>query len=115
MPMVRILAGGEIPEDKRREIIAEASRAVSEVLGKPDAYMMASIEKGAICMGGNFDKCAFIEVRSIGGLSLPNNEALSARLCELMESRLGIPPNAVYLNFIDMPASNWGWNKSTFA
>lgn len=114
MPLVRIVASEKTPESKRNDFLKSASRLAAETLGKPESYMMVVLEDGAGCMSGAAGKCAFVEVRSIGGLSPEKNKALSAKLCGLLEEALGIPAKAVYLNFLDVPAPNWGWNKSTF-
>jgi len=56
---------------------------------------------------------AFVDVRSIGGLSAKVNRALAARVCQLL-GEVGIPGGRVYLNFTDVPASHWGHDGSTF-
>ena len=55
-----------------------------------------------------------MDIRSIGGLSGKVNGRLAQKVCALLQELLGITPDRVYLNFIDVPAANWGWNGSTF-
>jgi phenylpyruvate tautomerase len=86
----------------------------NETIGKPETYVMVSASKADLMMSGSEGDAAFVEVKSIGGLTHDVNEKLSAKICDLLEAKLEIPPNRVYLNFIDVPASHWGWNGSLF-
>jgi phenylpyruvate tautomerase PptA (4-oxalocrotonate tautomerase family) len=65
-------------------------------------------------MSGKPGEAAFVDVRSIGGLSGDVNQKLSETICNLLEQSLGVPQNRIYLNFTDVEACNWGWNASTF-
>jgi phenylpyruvate tautomerase PptA (4-oxalocrotonate tautomerase family) len=65
-------------------------------------------------MAGNPGAAAFVDVRSIGGLTNNVNRKLSQQVCKLLNDSLGVPENRVYLNFTEVEASNWGWNGSTF-
>ena len=65
-------------------------------------------------MSGNAGNAAFVEVRSIGGLTGEVNHQLSQKVCQLLHDSLGVPQNRIYLNFTDVQASHWGWNGSTF-
>jgi phenylpyruvate tautomerase PptA (4-oxalocrotonate tautomerase family) len=65
-------------------------------------------------MSGNAGEAAFVDVRSIGGLSDDVNRRLSQKICKLLNETLGVPQNRIYLNFADVKASHWGWNGSTF-
>ncbi|XP_062830646.1 macrophage migration inhibitory factor-like [Anolis carolinensis] len=39
----------------------------------------------------------------------------SKLLCSLLQDKLHVPPDRVYINYYDMNAANVGWNGSTFA
>jgi phenylpyruvate tautomerase len=96
-------------------LLATLSKTVAETIGKPEQYVMVTLSQAAMLMSGNQGKAAFVDVRSIGGLSGDVNRRLSQKLCKLLNDALGVPENRVYLNFTDVEASNWGWNGSTFA
>jgi len=70
--------------------------------------------QAAILMSGKPGDAAFVDIRSIGGVTDEVNRKLSQQVCKLLNDSLGIPPDRVYLNFTDVEASNWGWNGSTF-
>ena len=40
--------------------------------------------------------------------------SISAALCGLLEERLGVSADRIYISFDDVPARLWGWNGSTF-
>jgi phenylpyruvate tautomerase len=75
---------------------------------------MVTASQAARLKSGNPGDAAFVDVRSIGGLTGDVNRTLSQRICKLLNDSLGVPENRVYLNFTDVQASNWGWNGSTF-
>ncbi|KAG9487427.1 hypothetical protein GDO78_007332 [Eleutherodactylus coqui] len=68
-----------------------------------------------LTFGDTKDPCALCSLRSIGKTGGPRNENYSKILCEFLNKQLRIPPDRVYINFIDVSAGNVGWNGSTFA
>jgi phenylpyruvate tautomerase len=110
VPLIKIETEKEIP----RDVLSALSATTAEVLGKPETYVMVSASRSKLMMSGTFAAAAFVEVRSIGGLTHEVNAALSARLCELLQDQLGILADRVYINFTDVPAHEWGWNGSLF-
>jgi phenylpyruvate tautomerase len=75
---------------------------------------MVTASQVAIQMSGSPGDAAFVDVRSLGGLTDDVNRKLSQKVSQLLHDSLGIPPNRIYLNFTDFQASHWGWNGSTF-
>ena len=65
-------------------------------------------------MSGKPGDAAFVDIRSIGGLTGDVKRELSKQLCKLLTDSLGVAPDRVYLNFTELNAGNWGWNGSTF-
>lgn len=114
MPYLKITASKSIkPEDKHATLKA-ASRMVANELGKPEQYMMVSLEAPVqMFFAGTEEPAAFLELRGIG---LPESKAgrLTELLCQLVESHLGIRKDRIYINFADVAADMWGWNGETF-
>ena len=73
-----------------------------------------TIGQGAMMMSGKDGDAAFVDIRSIGGLTEDVNRKLSQQVSKLLKDSLGIPSDRVYLNFTDVEAGNWGWNGNTF-
>ena len=114
MPLLKLETTVALTEDKGKALLASLSQTVAEVIGKPQQYVMVAVSQAAIQMSGSPGEAAFVDVRSIGGLTGDVNRKLSQKVCQLLHDSLGIPPNRIYLNFTDVKASHWGWNGSTF-
>ncbi|MCU0858251.1 MAG: phenylpyruvate tautomerase MIF-related protein [Pontiellaceae bacterium] len=110
MPLIKIQTTREIPSS----VLAGLSKIAAETIGKPETYVMVSSSSADLMMSGSAGHAAFVEVRSIGGLTRDVNEKLAAKICGLLEVKLQIPLNRVYLNFTEVPAAQWGWNGSLF-
>jgi len=114
MPLLRIETNVALDTANAKALAAKASHAVAGGLGKPERYVMVTVQPGKpMVMAGTADPAAFLELRSIG-LPADKTEALSKALCPLMESAIGVAPDRVYINFADVPRSHWGWNGGTF-
>ena len=114
MPLLKLETTVALSEEKRKALLASLSKITAETIGKPEEYVMVTANAAAILMSGKAGEAAFVEVRSIGGLSGDAPKQLSRRICGLLNDSLGIAQNRVYLNFVDVEASNWGWKGNTF-
>ena len=114
MPLLALHTSVPLSEQQRQDLLAPLSQIVAECIGKPERYVMVTVDVAAIRMAGVEGPAAHAEIRSIGGLNGATNRKLSERLCALLQERLGIPPDRVYLNFTSVSAENWGWNSGTF-
>ncbi|MGA2554656.1 MAG: phenylpyruvate tautomerase MIF-related protein [Verrucomicrobiota bacterium] len=114
MPLLKLETTVVLPEEKRQALLAALSKAVGEIIGKPQQYVMVAASQAAMMMSGTAGDAAFVDVRSIGGLSEEVNRKLSRKVCQMLNEALGIPPNRIYLNFTEVEGSGWGWNGNTF-
>lgn len=114
MPLLKLETTVALSEDKKNALLGALSKMVASSIGKPEQYVMISINPSAMLMSGKSGNAAFVDVRSIGGLSGEVNRKLSQQICKLLNESLGIAPDRVYVNFTDVEAGNWGWNGSTF-
>jgi phenylpyruvate tautomerase len=115
MPLVKILTSVKCDEKKKNSLVKQLSAATASGTHKPEEYVAAVLEDDAvISFRGEICKAAFAEVKGIGGLSPDVNKALSAEICKILEEELEISPSNIYINFTEVPATNWGWNGSTF-
>jgi phenylpyruvate tautomerase PptA (4-oxalocrotonate tautomerase family) len=115
MPLLKLETTVALTDEKKKSLLPALSKIVSETIGKPEEYVMVTINPSAILMAGKPGDAAFVDIRSIGGLSQSVNWQLSKKICVLLNESLGIEPNRIYLNFFDIDAANWGWNGRTFA
>lgn len=114
MPLIKLQTSVAIPEPRRIPVLTACSKVLAETTGKPEKYCMAVLESGAIVMAGKQAMAAFVDIRGIGGLTPHVNKGLTKALCDLLQRELQIDPGNVYITFTDVPATNWGWNGSTF-
>ena len=114
MPLLKLETNVTVAGEKQNELLAALSKIVASALGKPEQYVMVTHETSAIWMSGQPGDAAFVDLRSIGGLTGEVNQTLSAQICRALQQSLGISPERVYLNFTNVAATDWGWNGETF-
>ena len=114
MPLMMLKITVQVPKDKKKELITVLSKLLAEATGKPEAYVMITMDQADGCFDGKECPLAFADVRGIGGFSKGVNTRISKALCDLLEAKLAIPPDRVYCTFTDVPASSWGWNRGVF-
>ncbi len=115
MPLLKLHTSTPVPEATAKTLMPALSKIVAECFGKPEQYVMVSLETTPILMAGKSGTAAFVDIRSIGGLSGAVNKAISQKVCALLESELGVPAGRTYINFTSFAGVNWGWNSGTFA
>ncbi len=114
MPLLRIQTNRTIGTEERSALLKQASVRLAGILGKPERYVMVSLEINPdMLFAGKDAPLAYLELKSIG---LPGKRTaeISADLCDLLESALGIPGERVYIEFADAERHLWGWNSGTF-
>jgi phenylpyruvate tautomerase len=114
MPLLRLTLPFAIDKEKEEPVMKALSKILAEELHKPEQYVMITVGKSSMLMSGTREKCAFADIRSIGGLSDVVMKKLSGAICSYLDTTFGISPGRVYLNFTDMAPQNWGWNNATF-
>ncbi len=114
MPLLKLETTVSIPEEKRQMLLASLSKTVAETIGKPEQYVMVAAGQAEMLMSGSAGDAAFVDLRSIGGLTGDVSRRLSQKICALLHEALGVAPNRIFLNFTEVDARNWGWKGSTF-
>ena len=115
MPLIKLETSVKLTSEKKSSLLASLSKVLAKETGKPEPYVMVVIEDGAaVMMAGAEVDGALVDIRGIGGLGPTVNKKLSQGVCDLLKKECGISPEAVYLNFTDVKAENWGFNNSTF-
>ena len=114
MPLLKLLTSVPLGDKERAEILAALSRLLAETTGKPETYVMVTLEEGAVLMAGKAGPAAFVDIRAIGGLGGKKNKEISSAVCSFLSGALAIPPERVYITFSDFPAADWGWKSGTF-
>jgi len=114
MPYFRIKTNIKPDPLKTETFLKKASAFGSNILEKPETYIMAVVDTHVpIIFDGSSAPAAYVELKSIG-LKKEKTGDLSKKICEFLEAELEIPPDRVYIDFCNINGSMFGWNKTTF-
>ncbi len=114
MPYMKVNTNLTLTESDTREFLKQASDTVSQLLSKPEQYVLIEVASDkSLSMSGSTDPAAYVELKSIG---LPENktEGFSADLCDFLKHSLELDPERIYIEFTNIPRHLWGWNRGTF-
>ena len=113
MPFIDSKITVSVPQDKRDILKGELGKAVA-ILNKPESFLMLGFEDNYdLYMGGKkLDKGAYVSVSLFGNGKSSAYEEMTARICQLYESELGIPTNNIYVTYHGI--NDWGWNGKNF-
>lgn len=113
MPYLKLNTNVAVSEQQTPQLLRELSQLMAKETGKPERYVMTSISCDAMLFAGNDEPLAYLECKSIG-LTSSQAKNLSASICQLLNDRLALPKDRIYIEFSNCPAEFWGWNGSTF-
>ncbi|HIJ23109.1 MAG: hypothetical protein HON68_02150 [Gammaproteobacteria bacterium] len=114
MPYLKIDTNVSLSYEQKESLMAETSKLLSQLLQKPEAYVMVSLRSGAtMMMGGTTDPCAYLAFKSLG-LPESSTAVFSSALCKLLHAMTGIDPSRIYIEFTAPERHLWGWNNATF-
>ncbi|QSR87953.1 phenylpyruvate tautomerase [Methylacidiphilum caldifontis] len=114
MPYLSIETNISLSENQQKDLMEAASRLIVDKMKKPQGYTMVSYgETKRILFAGTEEAAAFVQLRAI---NLPADQCgdLSKEICALLEKYCCIKPERVFINFSDIPAKLWGYNRTTF-
>jgi phenylpyruvate tautomerase len=114
MPLLKLETTVALSGEKQNALLVSLSKLVAETIGKPEQYVQVALSPASMLMSGKPGAAAFVDVRSIGGLSADVNRLLASKLCQCLQESLGVPSDRIYLNFTDVKPTHWGWNGNTF-
>lgn len=114
MPLLKITTS--VPASPAHEkLLANLSHLVANRLGKPESYMMMSIEHPTLMtFGGTKDPTCYVEVKNVGRFRPELTQTLSEELCERLSQGLGVPKDRIYIEFGDAEGYLWGHDGNTF-
>ncbi|MCP4410528.1 MAG: hypothetical protein GY807_22850 [Gammaproteobacteria bacterium] len=114
MPLLSIETNQSLSGDALKGVIESASALVANALGKSEKYVMVRFSHNDdMCFSGSHRALAYLQLKSIG-LAKETTAELSSVLCEFVESRLEVPKNRIYIEFVDAPRKMWGFDGRTF-
>ena len=114
MPYFSILTSSPLKTSATEDLTKKASRFAAELLGKPEAYVMAVVSpRTAMTFAGSDTPAAFVELKSVG---LPEAQCnnFADKISTFVRTELGIDAGRVFIDFTDLPRSRFAWNGKTF-
>ncbi|MGN0904801.1 MAG: phenylpyruvate tautomerase MIF-related protein [Alphaproteobacteria bacterium] len=114
MPFLLLKTNIHLDKTMSVALLNQASTVISRTTGKPEHYIMVNVCGGEnLIFGGKSDPAVYMEMKSVG---LPPDQVplLADALTKMVESRLRVPANRVYIEFSSVPGNMWGYNGSTF-
>ncbi|MBQ8706528.1 MAG: hypothetical protein IJ523_00380 [Succinivibrionaceae bacterium] len=114
MPFINAKLTVDLSDEQKEKVQSALTDAVGACFGKPKQYVMTTISGSSdLWMGGKkLEKGAFVDISLLGSVSRSASSQATAKICQILESELGIPGSGVYVAY--HPVENWGWNGSNF-
>ncbi len=112
MPLLEITSNTVI--DSSLDIAEKASKLTADLLGKPESYVMVTIQDNqSLLFAGSNEAAAHIKLKS---LDLPEDKTTeySSSLCSFINTQLNIESSRIYIEFTNPERHLWGWNNGTF-
>ncbi|CAK8542025.1 unnamed protein product [Lathyrus sativus] len=86
-------------------IFSEATTAISQIIGKPEKFVMVLLKSSVpISFEGNKKPAAFGEIISMGGIDKQVKKKLIDTLGTILQSKLSIPRTRFFLKVFDTTA-----------
>ncbi|XP_066379120.1 uncharacterized protein [Miscanthus floridulus] len=91
MPTLNLSTNVPVDAVVAADILKDCSKAVARIIGKPESYVMVSIN-GSVPMSfaASEEPAAYGELVSIGGIGPGVNGKLSAAVAEVLETKLSV-------------------------
>ena len=108
MPYIDAKLTCAVSNVQKEALKAELGKAIS-LMDKPESFLMIGFQDNYdLYFGGNrLEKGAYVSVAMLGEPDRRKNEAMTARVTEILEEQLGIPAQYVYVSYHGV--RDWGW------
>ena len=114
MPYVKLTTTAKVDETKAAALKAAFGKAIECFPGKSEAWLMVAIESEQKMWfrGDNSADTAMVDVELLGNVDPAQSEAMTDRVCSILNEILGIAPDRIYVKYTGY--RNWGWNGGNF-
>lgn len=113
MPFIDSKISVPVTDEKKESIKAKLGAAIS-VMGKTESYLMVGFDDNydLFFAGEKMEKAAYVSVSVYGSVSPEQADAMTAKICEILEEELSIPGDKVYVTYRGV--TDWGFNGRNF-
>ena len=108
MPYIDAKLTGTVTPAQREVLKTELGKAIG-LMHKPESFLMIGFQDNYdLYFGGNkLEKGAYVSISMLGEPDRERDEAMTARVTELLREQLDIPPDCVYVSYQGI--RDWGW------
>ena len=113
MPYIHVQTNLPVSDTEQELLKTRLGQAIEAIPGKSEQWLMVRVEpECALWMAGTDEPAAMVNVAVYGGAPASAYDALTARICELLDGILSLDPARIYVCYAETP--NWGWNGGNF-
>ena len=108
MPYIDAKLTGTVTPAQRETLKNELGRAIA-LMNKPESFLMIGFQDNYdLYFGGNkLEKGAYVSIAMLGEPDRERDEAMTAKVTEILQEQLDIPPKCVYVSYHGV--RDWGW------
>lgn len=114
MPYIDTKTSAIITKDQKDRLIKEFGAAIELIPGKSEEWLMLNFDGGCrMAFRGISDvPCAMIDVQIFGKTTDQAYDALTERICTIINDTLQIPSDRIYVKYTEK--DRWGYNGFNF-
>ena len=114
VPFIHTRVNRPISKEAEQTLAKAYGEAISLLPGKSEQWLMLQFEENCRLWfrGQNENAQAFVQVQAFGKNNAAACDALTARICALLEEHLHISPENIYVRYDE--TTLWGWNGANF-
>lgn len=113
MPFINVKTNTAVSAQKAEAIKSALGQAITAIPGKSEHWLMVGIEpEQMLWFQGSDAPAAIAEVSVFGSASASAYDALTGKICDILETELGVSGSRIYVKYAE--TGSWGWNGSNF-
>lgn len=114
MPYIKLTTTASVTDEKCALLKAKFGKAIENFQGKNESWLMVAVDdkKRMWFRGDDSADTAMVDVELLGSVAPGDSEKMTASVCDILNSELGISPDRIYVKYTGY--NNWGWNRSNF-
>ena len=114
MPMISTKTTTSITAEQELILKEKLGKAIEILPGKTETWLMLGFEDNCRLWfrGDNSKALAYVEVSALGKISYEASEKLTAEICDILKTVLGIDGDGVYVKYEE--TDKWGFDSTNF-
>lgn len=113
MPFINVMTNTAVSKEKEIAVKSALGNAITVIPGKSESWLMIGINpEYTLYFKGDDAPAAMVEVSVFGAADSTAYNKLTAQICSILSSELGIDSARIYVRYTE--TDNWGWNGGNF-